>query len=70
LSHPKPAKPATADTVNGLRKIEQQLGGQLLNPENSPAVGELQARRLRRLHALSFDAAITLAPFVFAQVPR
>jgi hypothetical protein len=64
------AKPATADTVNGLRKIEQQLGGQLLTPENSPAVAELQARRLSRLHALSYEAAITLAPFVFAVVPR
>jgi hypothetical protein len=62
------AKPAASIEANRLGKFEQ-LGGELkfhnnINPQ------EWQARRLCRLYALSFDAAVTLAPFVFAVVPR
>jgi hypothetical protein len=52
------AKPATADTVNGLQ-IEQ-LGGQL-NSQNSPATRELQALRLKHRFGFAFETAASLA---------
>jgi hypothetical protein len=39
-------------------------------PEFTTSRVELQTRRLSRLYALSFETAATLAPFVFAGVPR
>jgi hypothetical protein len=42
-------------------------------PDNAEFIAqpfELQARRLSQLYALSIETAATLAPFVFAVVPR
>lgn len=50
-------KPATADTVNGLRKVEQ-LGGEL-NDKNIPA--GLQTQRLMRKFGFAFETATVIA---------
>jgi hypothetical protein len=39
-------------------------------PESTSQLLNLQVRRLSRLYALSFETAATLAPFVFAGLPR
>jgi hypothetical protein len=40
------------------------------NPEFKTPPSDLQARRLCRLYALSYETAATLAPLVFAVAPR
>ena len=57
------AKPATAETVNGLRNIEQ-LGGQL-DPIDIKITERLQVTRLIRRFAISPATADTLATLVF-----
>jgi hypothetical protein len=61
MTSPDTAKPATAETVNGLRNSDQ-LGGQI-RFQNS--LLDHQAQRLMRRHALTAAAAEMLAPFVF-----
>lgn len=61
------AKPATAETVNGLRNIEQ-LPGRL---DNDNTRVTRQAQHLRRLFALSVTTANTLAELAYhAGLPR
>jgi hypothetical protein len=64
---PDTAKPATAETVNGLRNIEQ-LGGRL-DIIDIKVTERLQVLRLRKL-AISAAAADMLAPLVFGEVGR
>jgi hypothetical protein len=59
------AKPATADTVNGLRNIEQLGGG--LDLTDSKIAERLQVLRLVRRHAISISAAYALAPLVYGE---
>jgi hypothetical protein len=68
LSARKTAKPATAETVNGLRKNEQ-LGGQL-DLTDSKIAQRLQITRLIRRLAISAATADTLAPLIFGEVTR
>jgi hypothetical protein len=62
------AKPATAETVNGLRKNEQ-LGGRL-DLTDSKIAERLQVRRLIRRFAISAATADALVPLVFGEVAR
>jgi hypothetical protein len=55
----KTAKPATADTVNGLRNFEQ-LGGRL-DLENSPDHRARQVLRLTRKFGFPFETAEVVA---------
>lgn len=52
------------------RALENDCAIKSAGSHNSHSISELQARRLCRVCALSYEAAITLAPFVFAVVPR
>jgi hypothetical protein len=62
MAFPDTAKPATAETVNGLRNVEQ-LGGRLTNQDTrcSSEVQELQAFRLNRRFGFAFETAIVIA---------
>jgi hypothetical protein len=62
------AKPATAETVNGLRNIEQ-LGGRL-DLIDSKIAERLQVSRLMRKFAITACTADMLAPLVFGEVGR
>jgi hypothetical protein len=68
MASPVTAKPATAETVNGLRIIEQ-LGGRL-DLSDSKITQRLQVARLIRRHAISAAAASILAPLVFGEVAQ
>jgi hypothetical protein len=59
------AKPATADTVNGLRKTEQLVGR--LDLTDSKIAECLQVKRLVRRFAVSPSTAEMLAPLVFGE---
>jgi len=67
MASPETAKPATAETVNGLRNIEQ-LGGRL-DLTDSKITQRLQVARLRKF-AISAAAADTLAPMIYGEVVR
>lgn len=60
------AKPATAETVNGLRNVEQ-LGGRL-DLTDSKIAERLQVTKLIRGFAISAATADMLAPLVFGEV--
>lgn len=64
MALPDTAKPATAETVNGLRNSDQ-LGGKI---RFKNTLLDQQKQRLMRRHALTGAAAELLAPFVFGEV--
>jgi hypothetical protein len=64
MAFPETAKPATAETVNGLRNSDQ-LGGKI---RFKNTLLDQQTQRLMRRHALTAAAAEILAPFVFGEV--
>jgi hypothetical protein len=64
MALPDKAKPATADTVNGLRNFEQLAGR--LEIEATPAI--LRAQRLSRFFALPNDTAATIARLAYGEV--
>lgn len=68
MALPETAKPATAETVNGLRNVEQ-LGGRL-DTTNTKLAERLQVARLVRRHAISAAAARALAPMIFGEVAQ
>jgi hypothetical protein len=63
MEAPVTAKPATAETVNGLRNVEQ-LGGQLYN-HDMRSLNEIQAFRLNRRFGFAFDTAVVIAELAF-----
>jgi hypothetical protein len=65
MALPETAKPATAETVNGLRNLEQ-LAGQI-DLTDSKIAEHLQVSRLVRRHAISISSAYALAPHVFGE---
>jgi hypothetical protein len=60
------AKPATAETVNGLRIVEQ-LGGRL-DVTDSKLAERLQVTKLIRRFAISAATADILRPLIFGEV--
>ncbi|MCA6102349.1 MULTISPECIES: hypothetical protein [Bradyrhizobium] len=46
------------------------LAGASMISDSTPSLYDLQARRLTRRHAVSFEMASTIAPLVFGEVQR
>ena len=68
VQSPETAKPATAETVNGLRKIEQLGSG--LNSQNSGSPRDRQVLLLSRRFALSIPMAGVIASLYFGEGAR
>jgi hypothetical protein len=64
MAFPETAKPATAETVNGLRNSDQLVGK--IRFKNTLLAQQTQ--RLMRRYALTAAAAELLAPFVFGEM--
>lgn len=52
--------------AGGLRKSDQAAGSGTIYPEDTKSPTDLQARRLCRLYAVSYDMALTVASLAYA----
>ncbi|MBR0797363.1 hypothetical protein JQ615_18405 [Bradyrhizobium jicamae] len=63
---PKTENPTRA--AQGFPKSDLGLAGSLIVSENTPSLRNIQARRLTRRHAVSFELAAAIAPIVYGEV--